>query len=197
MHPPIDSLAYAVGDAVFTEGAAVQGIYCLSSGSVKVLRSTADGRQRIVRVLHAGDVIGLEALAAGHYDGEAVTLSPVSACRIPLAVIESTLKKCDRLHTQLMSKWHLTLKNADDWLTDLNFGSARQRVCQLILKMRSPEDATVSRLFSRDDMGAMLNLQLETVSREVSRLTKEGAIEALDKQGRIYRILKRDVLAES
>ena len=93
-----------------------------------------------------------------------------------------------------MSKWHQTLKDADDWLVDLNFGTARQRVRNLILKMRDPADASTSQLFSRDDMGAMLNLKLETVSREVSRLVKEGAIEALDKQGRIYRIAKLDVL---
>lgn len=191
---PIDVMAYALGEVLYSEGSPVQGIYCVSSGVVKLVRSTADGRQRIVRVLRAGDVIGLEALAARQYDSEAIALSPVSVCRISVEVIESTLQNSNRLHAQLMSKWHQTLKDVDDWLADLNFGTARQRVSNLILKMRSPTDAAISLLFSRDDMGAMLDLKLETVSREVSRLVKEGVIEPLDKQGRIYRILKLDVL---
>ena len=36
--------------------------------------------------------------------------------------------------------------------------------------------------------------QLETVSREISRLVREGAIEQLDKQGRIYRVWQPDSL---
>ena len=90
----------------------------MRKGGIKLVRVTADGRQRIVRVLRPGDVVGLEAL-----------------------------------------------KHADDWLADLNFGTDRQRVCNLILKMRSPDDTARVTLFGRDDMGAMLNLKLETVSR--------------------------------
>jgi Fic family protein len=55
--------------------------------------------------------------------------------------------------------------------------------------MRNPTDMQVSTLFAREDMGAMLDLKLETVSREVSALVREGAIEPLDKQGRVYRVL--------
>ena len=66
--------------------------------------------------------------------------------------------------------------------------AARQRVGNLVLKMRNPDNSAVSMLFSREDMGAMLDLKLETVSREISRLVREGTIEPLDKQGRIYRV---------
>ncbi len=36
------------------------GVYTLRKGVVKLLRITADGRERIVRVLRPGDVIGLK-----------------------------------------------------------------------------------------------------------------------------------------
>ena len=54
---------------------------------MKLVRSTLDGRPRIVRVLPAGDVVGLEALASPQYDCDAVTLTPVAVCRIPLDVV--------------------------------------------------------------------------------------------------------------
>jgi Fic family protein len=39
-------------------------------------------------------------------------------------------------------------------------------------------------------MGAMLDLKMETVSREISALVREQVLEPLDKSGRTYRILK-------
>jgi CRP-like cAMP-binding protein len=188
VHAPIDDLEFAQGVSLYGEGSPVQGIFTLRSGMVKLVRSTLDGRPRIVRVLRSGDVVGLEALAGARYDSDAVALAPVSVCRIPLKVIQKLASTSPRLHTQLMHKWQRALKDADDWLADMNFGTARQRVTNLIMKMRSPSNHDISMLFSREDMGAMLDLKLETVSREISALVREGVIEQLDKQGRIYRV---------
>lgn len=93
-----------------------------------------------------------------------------------------------------MKKWQHALKDADDWLADMNFGTARRRVGNLILKMCSADNREISMLFSREDMGAMLDLKLETVSREISRLVRNGVIKQLDKQGRIYRVIHADKL---
>lgn len=194
IHAPIDDLELKAGTALYGESSQAQGVFTLRSGMIKLVRLTPDGRQRIVRVLRAGDVAGLEVLAGAHYDSDAVALTDICVCRIPLAVMHTLSAQSPRLHKRLMQKWHHALKEADDWLAELNFGSARQRVCNFILKMRSPCDAQMATLFSREDMGAMLDLKLETVSREISALVREQAIEQLDKQGRAYRILDVGVL---
>jgi len=194
IHAPIDDLEFKTGALLHAEGGAAQGVFTLRKGTIKLVRVTTDGRQRIVRVLRPGDVVGLEALATTHYNSDAVALTDVALCRIPLVVIHTLGASSQRLHLKLMQKWQQSLKDADDWLADLNFGTARQRVCNLILKMRHPDDTACVTLFGRDDMGSMLNLKLETVSREVSRLVRELAIEPLDKQGRAYRVLNEPLL---
>jgi CRP-like cAMP-binding protein len=93
-----------------------------------------------------------------------------------------------------MKKWSHNQKEAEDWLADLNFGTARQRVSNFILKLRSPTDMDLVTLFSREDIGSMVDLKMETVSREVSHFVREGVIEPLDKQGRNYRILRSEGL---
>ncbi len=191
---PIDSMAFKAGDVLFSEAAPALGIFTLRTGMVKLVRVTPDGRQRIVRVQRPFDVVGLEALATAHYSSTAVALSDTSVCRIPLSVMHLLGTKSAHLHRRLMEKWQHALKEADDWLAELNFGTARQRVAHFILKMRDAENPELSTLFSRDDMGAMLDLKLETVSREVSALVREGSIEPLDKQGRRYRILDLPLL---
>ncbi|MCF8168951.1 MAG: Crp/Fnr family transcriptional regulator, partial [Rhodoferax sp.] len=128
IHAPIDDLDFRVGASLFQESGAAIGIFTLRTGMLKLVRGTADGRQRIVRVLRPGDVAGLEALSDARYDTDAIALTDVSVCRIPLSVIRELDAKSPRLHKRLMEKWSRNLKEADDWLADLNFGTARSRV---------------------------------------------------------------------
>jgi len=195
IHSPIDDMVFVPGSSLFQEGAQALGVFTLRKGLVKLVRTTADGRQRIVRVSRPGDVLGLEALATAHYDTEAVAMVEASVCRIPLAVLHHLSAHSPRLHLRLMQKWQQALKDAEDWLAELNFGSARQRVAGLALKMRDPEQPQHTRFFAREDMGAMLDLKLETVSREISGLVREGTLKPLDRQGRHYQILDEQRLS--
>ncbi len=194
IHAPIDDLEYPAGQPLIRMGETATSLYTLRTGVIKLVRNTVDGRQRIVRVLRSGDVIGLEALMGPVYDADAIALTPIKVCRLPLQVIQRLNRETPRLHQRLLEKWHHSLKEADDWLAELNFGNARQRVAGLILKMRGTSDDTAN-LFSREDMGAMLDLKLETVSRTINAFQREGLIEALDRQGRVYRVLDAQRLA--
>ena len=189
IHAPIDDLEIGANQPVVRMGETATSLYTLRAGMIKLVRNTVDGRQRIVRVLRSGDVVGLEALMGPTYDSDAIALTPIKVCRLPLQVIQRLNRETPRLHQRLLEKWHHSLKEADDWLADLNFGNARQRVAGLILKMRSAGDASVVSLFSREDMGAMLDLKLETVSRTLNAFVREGLIEPVDKIGRLYRVI--------
>ena len=194
IHAPIDDLVYQPGQTLYDESDKALGVFTLRQGMVKLVRVTADGRARVVRVLFPGDVVGLEALATGHYDSQAVALSEVSLCRIPLDVIHQLGANSPRLHRKLMEKWQSALKLADDWLAELNFGTARQRVAHFIRKMHEVSGDGTATLFGRDDMGAMMDLKLETVSREVTALVRAGVMAPLDKHGRHYTVLLPELL---
>ena len=60
--------------------------------------------------------------------------------------------------------------------------------------MRHTTDPAFVTLFSREDMGAMMDLKQETVSREISALVKAGALQPVDKLGRLYRIIDESLL---
>ncbi len=195
IHAPIDDLEIASSQPVVRMGETATSLFTLRSGMVKLVRNSVDGRQRIVRVLRQGDVIGLEALMGPTYDADAIALTNIRVCRLPLQVIQRLNNETPRLHQRLLEKWHRSLKEADDWLAELNFGNARQRVAGLVLKMRVGNDAGVATLFSREDMGAMLDLKLETVSRTLNAFVREGLLEQIDKQGRVYRVVDPEQLA--
>jgi len=168
-HAPIDDFHYATGRKIYAERGAAAGIFMVRSGLVKLMRVTPDGRERVTRIVRPGDIAGLEALATGSYDSDAVALTDTALCRIPLEVVHRLAQHSPRLHTRLMQKWQQALKSTDDWLADA--------------------DPTVTILFSREEMGAMMDLKHETVSREVGLLVKEGALLPLDRSGRSYRLV--------
>lgn len=194
IHAPIDDMAYHPGQTLYQESDTATGVFTLRKGMLKLSRVTPDGRQRILRILRPGDVAGLEALATNRYDSEATALSDVEVCRIPTDVIHRLSQQSPRMHWRLLQKWQEALREADDWLAAINFGTARQRVASFVLKMRHTADPALTTLFSREDMGAMMDLKLETVSREISALVRSGAIEPVDKTGRLYRILNEEQL---
>lgn len=196
IHAPIDDMAYQQGQSLYQEFDTATGVFTLRKGMIKLARFTPDGRQRILRILRPGDVAGLEALATNRYDSEATALTAVEVCRIPTDVIHRLSQQSPRMHWRLLQKWQETLREADDWLAAINFGTARQRVANFVLKMRHAGNAQLTTLFSREDMGAMMDLKLETVSREISALVRSGTLEPQDKAGRLYRIVDEDHLLQ-
>ncbi|HMX54099.1 MAG TPA: helix-turn-helix domain-containing protein, partial [Plasticicumulans sp.] len=61
----------------------------------------------------------------------------------------------------------------DVWLTELSTGTARARVARLLLRLAGPRPVEAFRLLGREDIGAMLGLTPETVSRTVAELRRQ------------------------
>jgi CRP/FNR family transcriptional regulator len=194
MHRFIERQEMPKGQALYADGRSVRGIFVIRSGMVKLVRNTRDGRERIVRVLRSGDIVGLEALTTAQYESDAVALTTLAVCRIPPDVMEELLANNPHLFGELMKKWQQAVRDAGDWLTELNSGTARQRIASLIRKMCDPPDGDISTLLSLEDMGSMVDLKIETVSREVSRLVRAGALLPLDRHRRVFRVCKPDQL---
>jgi CRP/FNR family transcriptional regulator, anaerobic regulatory protein len=79
-----------------------------------------------------------------------------------------------------LQRWQLALENAETWAADLATGPARRRLLQLMRKLgEHADDEGRIWLPRRDEIGAMLDMTVETASRLVSRLRREGVIELL------------------
>ena len=189
INSPIDVLCYKKDASIFFEGAKADFLYSIQSGRVKLLNTTSDGHARIVAVLNQGDVFGLESLVSDAHTYEAVAIEAVRLCRIPKSVVKYLSGTSPLLYQAILERWHKALKDSSDLLSGMNFGSARSRVVNIILKLRSKDDPAKTCLLSRQDMGSLADLKLETVSRVVASLVREGCLKPLDKVGRWYKVL--------
>jgi CRP-like cAMP-binding protein len=204
IHLPIDEIKLSTGSAVYHAADEGSAVFTLRSGLIKLVQYLADGSQRIVRLLRPGDTLGLEVLVGHPYEHSAVVLRPALLCRIPIEVVNRLSVETPRLHSQLMKRWHQSVRQADEWLTELSTGNAKARVARLLLTLSAADqgfrdharptcpsspsgetkDTAQCELFSREDVGAMLGVTTETASRTIAEFRRQGVL--TDLQQNLY-----------
>lgn len=179
IHRPIDDIALAPHEVLYRAGDPAQAVFTIRSGLLKLVQYLPDGRQRIVRLLRATDVTGLEALLGQTYQHDAIVLQPSEVCRIPLEVIQRLDQDNPKLRKELMVRWQRALDEADAWLTQLATGSARARMARLLQRLASGREDNAFELFGREDIGSMLGITTETASRIIAEFKRSGALQEI------------------
>ncbi|MBL6945577.1 MAG: Crp/Fnr family transcriptional regulator [Rhodospirillales bacterium] len=172
---PINEKVYEPGDTLFNSGQAGETVFTVRSGLVKLIQFLPDGNQRIVRLLRQGALAGIEVLLGGPYENMAVVLQKTTVCEIPVSVIRQIEQNTPRLQGQILARWHLTVREAEQWLSGLSTGNARARVARLFLYLL-PEGEDRCKLFGREDVGAMLGITTETASHTIAQFKRDGVI---------------------
>lgn len=177
MHYRVLDLALAPGQSLYALNAPAQAAYTVREGLVRLERCSERGQRRIVRLAGPGDLIGLEAMLGQTHAADALACTPVKVCRLPRSLVDELAAARPQLLHDLMKRWQAALDETEEWLTELTQGSARWRMLRLMLKLSEfgSADGTVW-LPSRQQMGAMLGMTVETASRLVSAFKREGLI---------------------
>ena len=187
MHVDVDNTSTPSDTVLYQKGAVPEFVWVLRTGAIKLLASSWDGVPRIVRILKAGDIAGLDALLAGCYTHTAVTVGSVNACRVPVSAIEQLCLEHPGFQWSLMKKLQSALRETEQWLVDLaNAGaSARVRMARLLLRLRDGESSRVYN-FSREELGLMLGVTIETASRIIAAFQRERLLVRKESGSRFY-----------
>jgi len=154
-------------------------IFTVRSGIVRAERVTARGDCRIVRLAGPGTLVGQEALLGRVAPDEWRACTPVQVCRIPTSLVQELMRTEPALGTSLMERWQQALDETEAWLADIATGPARRRVVRLLHRLSQLSDSESLWLPRRSEMGAMLDLTIETASRQISALRREGVLHDL------------------
>jgi CRP-like cAMP-binding protein len=175
IHEPVEQLTLEPGSVLYKEGAPGRHLFTVRSGLLKMVQYLPDGTQRIVRLARSTDVLALEMVVSENYKHEVVALRPSELCRYPRESVMQLSRSNPRLHSDLMARWQKALNEADAWITQLSTGSARKRMANLLLRLPEEEPAKCV-LLSREDIGSILSITLETASRTISDFKRSGLI---------------------
>ncbi|MCP5159502.1 MAG: Crp/Fnr family transcriptional regulator [Gammaproteobacteria bacterium] len=177
LHQPIEDIALQPSSVLYRIGERGRTVFTLRHGLIKLVKYLPDGNQRIVRLLQHSDTLGLEALLNQPYPHDAIALTHCEICTIPVSLVERLSREQSRLCQELMTRWQRALAEADRWLAEFSTGTARQRVARLLLWLTEATPGQPVPLFGREDLGAMLGLTTETVSRTIAELRRTGLIQ--------------------
>lgn len=172
---PIDNLHVPQHAVLYEHGKLAPFVYTLRSGIIKLSVSLPNGGQRIVRLLRAGDVAGMEALVDQRYHHTAVAMRDADVCRIPREVVLTLDQTNPAVHQSLMQRWQCTVDQADHTIVALSTGTAEARMARLLISLGCSGDQPES-MPSREEMGELLGITTETASRVMAEFRRRGLI---------------------
>jgi CRP-like cAMP-binding protein len=178
IHEPVEQLSLKPGDLLYKMGDSGHHLFTVRSGLIKLVQYLPDGTQRIVRLVKSTDVLGLEMMVSDQYEHEAVVLRDSELCRYPKEAVTRLSQSNQVLHKDLMLRWQKALTEAGDWLTKLSTGSAKKRMANMLLQL-TENDSSECYLLSREDIGSILGITIETASRTISEFKRSGLINEL------------------
>ena len=165
---------------LFQEGDSADYVFNVTSGVVRVYKLLADGRRQITGFLFPGDFLGISHNDEYAYSAEAVTHT--SICRFQRKKLEALLIKYPKLEHRLLGIASHELAATQEQMVLLGRKSAREKVASFLVMMSDRATrfglpaSPISLPMGRADIGDYLGLTLETVSRTISRLKREGII---------------------
>ncbi|NIG52472.1 Crp/Fnr family transcriptional regulator [Chitinophaga sp. Cy-1792] len=183
--------SYKKGQVIFHEGAYPFGVFCINDGKIKLSHSGDDGREQIVRLVKAGDIMGYKALLSNErYTATATALEDSSICFIPKDLFLGILQKDASMSFEMMRILSSELRKAELKITHLAQKPVRERLAETLLFIREtyglePDGQTLNVRLSREEIANLVGTATESAIRLLSEFKKDGMIELDGKKIRL------------
>ena len=178
----LDSL-HSRGSVLFAEGEAARGVYILRTGRATVSISSSEGRVVILRMVQAGDVLGLNAvLSNSTYDATVKTLEPSRVNFIPRVELMELLENSNTGAVSVINLLSRELTQLTDRARSLLLPqTARGRLAQLLLQFsKEPQgndrSRVIDKVFTHEEVAQMIGSSRETVTRLFAGLSRQEII---------------------
>lgn len=177
---PPGGMQLAKGDLLYRQGDEARHVFAVTGGWLQVFVTTPDGKHAAARFVGPGDVIGLEALSPK----TPTYLATTTALRTSRACAVSPTEMRTWFQENPDDAMALTALGVEDLATlqrrmvmNASLG-ADERVLELVkdFAARAQPGTWVELPATREQLGAVLGLTFETVSRALHRLADRGLI---------------------
>lgn len=167
-------LHFAQDAEIYAEGDEASYVYKVVSGMVRTCKFQNDGRRHIDAFHKPGEVFGFE-LGAEH----ALSAEAVSGCMVVpyrRRTLEAQAGHDETAALQLYTYAMQSLERARQHAQLLGRGSAPQKLAVFLMELAGTRCDEVELAMTRQDIADYLGLTIETVSRTLSHLERDGTI---------------------
>ena len=179
------------GEALFAAGDEFKSVYAVRSGFFKTSLVDGEGREQVTGFSMGGELLGMDGIGTGRYNGTAIALEDSEVCVLPYALIEEMAEDSPALRRQLHAVLSREIVRDHGVMMLLGSMRAEERLATFLLNLsrrftaRGYSASDFHLRMTRDELGSYLGLKLETVSRLFSRFHDERLIEVQQKHVRI------------
>ena len=161
---------------IYGEGDEAVYFYKMVSGVVRTCKFLSNGRRQIEAFHREGEVFGFESAKAHRLTAEAVSNCTLIAYR--RKGVEQMAASNGALSQHLCGYFMQGMTRAQEHALVLGRRSAMERVGAFLNEaaQQSADKRTISLAMTRQDIGDYLGLTIETVSRTLSQMEREGVI---------------------
>lgn len=173
------------GDPLFFEGDEPGAYYVVRDGAIKLYKLMEDGRRQVVGFLFKGDMIGETYRPTYNFTAEA--MEQTELCQLSKDKFEFFIDGSAALSRRLLTLASSGVADAQNQMLLLGRKTAKERLASFLLWMsehaveRGDDPLHLYVPMSRADIGDYLGLTIETVSRTITKLKKDGIIELGDR----------------
>jgi CRP-like cAMP-binding protein len=172
---------YRKNGAVFQQGAAAAAFFLLLDGRLKVLQSTADGHQVLVRFVNPGELFGIAA-AIGRTDYPATALAVAESVALAWdqQYWHALVARCPSVAASTLRAVGSRLQEQQTRLREIATERVERRIAHVLLRLVRQAGRTAGRgieinfPITRQDIAEMTGATLYTVSRVISRWDQRG-----------------------
>jgi CRP/FNR family transcriptional regulator, anaerobic regulatory protein len=189
------------GDALYCAAEPLRSLYTVQSGSFKSVSlfpgdADSDPHTQVTSFHLLDETLGLDGICTGHHESDAIALETAVVRIMPVGILEPLCREYAGMQHELLAIMSAEIVRASRLALMLGAMPARERVAAFLVDLSERFDASgrhdpLLLPMTRADIGSYLGLELETVSRMLSKLQREGAI-AL--RGRQVHIVDRERL---
>ncbi|MCJ8299751.1 MAG: fumarate/nitrate reduction transcriptional regulator Fnr [Pseudomonadales bacterium] len=176
------------GQQLVAQGAPFKFVFAIKTGSVKTVNTNSNGDAQITGFYFPGDLIGLNAIDTGICQDTVSALETTTVCQIQFEQLDDLSAQLPKLRRQILKTMSKNLCNEQHMLQLLANKNADQRIATFLLRLSNRFKArgfSACRFrlsMSRNEIGNYLGITVETVSRVLSRLQKNGYIGVENKE---------------
>jgi len=179
------------GEVLFWEGDPCAGLHIIHEGSVKLYRTSPQGRQYIVRVLQEGDTCNeVPAFDGGANPVNVETLERSRVWVIDDAMLRALVRAHPDFALKVLSNFGKNLRGLVRMVSEMAFYQVTNRLARLISEL--PDDEARPH-WTQEQLAAQLGTVREVVARSLKELERSGAIRIEDRR---IRIADREALSQ-
>jgi len=179
----LDSL-HGRGTILFAEGEPARGVYVLRTGRATVSISSSEGRVVMLRMAHAGDVLGLSSVLRNRsYDTTVKTLEPCRTDFIPRGELIELMQRNHAASQAILNLLSRELTELTDRAKSLLLPqTVSGRLAKLLLEWGKENSSDTShtvrldRILTHEEIAQMICSSRETVTRLLANLSRQRVI---------------------